>query len=173
MQKEYDINQYPKFKDGSLSGMSDEQRQIRDKRKHRDFYATDKVCKSCAKKLPMTEYFFADKANGRRKNKCKDCVLKEQGVLEIGKNRFSAHIKSKGFKRCSGCKEILPFHNYHKSNVITDGHSNVCKECSLSYTKDFLIRQKESVGNYTGSVVVVGRGWEKAESRLARVGSLW
>jgi hypothetical protein len=144
----YDVKQFPEFKDGRLGGLSNEQKLVRGNRKHRDFYATDKPCKTCCKTLPISEYWFKDKKSGRRSSVCKDCMLKDQGVVEIGKIRFGRKIKSKGFKRCTGCKDILPFSEYHPSTASHDGFAYVCKVCSVKYTKDYIHRQREELSDY-------------------------
>ena len=41
-------------------------------------------------------------------------------------------------KRCSRCREILPFSDFYKSRQMRDGYQNLCKACSLASRQAWL-----------------------------------
>lgn len=144
---EYIIEQYPKFRDFNNSQLSEYQIEIRNKQK-KYVYGNEKTCSKCFKKLPITEFYIANKVNGRRHNSCRDCKLRQAGVLEVGKQRFADKIFKKGFRRCSICKEIKHLSSYSKSKSGYGGYSNNCYACSHKLHSEFLQKQKEEIGDF-------------------------
>ena len=143
----YLIEQYPKFKDFDNSRLSEYQIYIRrNQKKHK--YGKTKVCTKCHKKLAIEEFYVKDKNTGRRSNCCRDCQMKESGVLEIGKCRFSDKIMKKGFRRCSVCKEIKPLTEFSKQKNVYGEHSRLCLKCSHKLHKEYLQKQNKEVGDF-------------------------
>lgn len=147
MAKKYSIEQYPKNKTIDVSKLNEYQIKIR---KNQKIYVYDKekTCNTCGKKLPIEEYYIKDSKTGRRANKCRDCSLKSQGVVEIGKQRFAYKIFDKGFRRCSICKEIKPLHMFKKNKSQYGGISNNCYECSKKLHDEFVQKSKSEIGEH-------------------------
>ena len=143
----YTIEQYPKNKDFDVSKLNEYQIYIRNnQRKYK--YGKTKTCSKCHKKLPIKEYYIKDKETGRRGSYCRDCQMREAGIIEIGKVRYAKDILKKGFRRCSVCKETKPLTAYSKSVTRFGGYSNNCYECSNRLHSEFLQKQKTEIGDF-------------------------
>lgn len=140
----YLLEQYPKNKELGL--LSDEQKNIRVNIKH--IKSKFKVCKKCGKKQKITEFYFKDKVTKRRDSTCRDCRLKQQGVIEIGALRFAMNIFKKGFRRCSVCKEIKPLNEYTNSATQYGGYSNNCYACSKKLHDEFINKERAAIGDF-------------------------
>jgi hypothetical protein len=101
-----------------------------------------KVCKKCLNTLPITEFWFNNKTKNYRKSKCKDCMSEEQGVIEIGRVRFARKILTKGFRRCSICKDIKHISEFskdkHSKNTKDNKTSHTCKDCNYKLHRHYL-----------------------------------
>ena len=104
-----------------------------------------RVCKVCRKKLPITEFYVRDKVTGLRQVRCRDCILKSEGVKELGKLRFAAKLLEKGFKRCGMCKAIKPLSEFRVDKNTSTGHITICHDC---LSKDFKIRKETLSDSY-------------------------
>jgi hypothetical protein len=143
----YIIEQYPKNKIFDLTKLSIHQIFLRQNTKLR-IYKEEKICNTCLIKQPINEFYIKDRETGRRSNMCRDCQLKQAGIIEVGKLRFAAAILKKGFRRCSVCKDIKPITAYTKSISGYGGYSNNCYECSNKLHSKFLIKQKKEIGDF-------------------------
>jgi hypothetical protein len=139
----YLIEQFPKNKD--ITNLSDEQKLIR-KNQKKYIYKDKYTCIKCGKQMPIQEFYVADKNSGRRKTGCRDCQMKADGVVEIGKVRFSRKILNKGFRRCSVCKDIKPITFYSKSKKIIGGHVHNCNDCSYKLSQKYIKAQRVTIG---------------------------
>lgn len=137
------INQFPKNKRIHNEKLSADQISLRIKAKHSDFYAESKRCKICQFKQPITEFYIHNKETGRRNARCRDCILKQMGVIEIGKVRFSEAIFDKGFRRCSVCKDIKPLGYYDKNGKYKGNISPTCKECNYALSRKFITTKRD------------------------------
>ena len=97
--------------------------------------------------MDISEYYIKDSSTGRRANKCRDCSLKQQGVVEVGKTRFAGKMFEKGFRRCSVCKETKPINLYPKNKSRGCGISSNCYECCNKLHKDFMEIQTINIGD--------------------------
>lgn len=140
---EYLIEQFPKNKD--VSNLSEEQKDIR-KNQKKHTYKDKFTCIKCYYEQPIEEFYIADRKTGRRHKTCRDCKLKAEGVVEIGKFRFSKKIFAKGFRRCSVCKDTKSITEYQKNKTAFGGYSNTCRDCNYQLTKKFKKSQKEETG---------------------------
>jgi len=141
----YSIDQYPKNKDFDQNKLSDDQKELRLNVKVYKYGKRTK-CKCCEKKLATSEFYIKDRATGRRSTKCRDCVMKSRGVIEVGKQRFAFKIADKGFRRCSVCKKIKPLSEYPKCKRQYLGISNNCKNCGYELHNKFVKHQQDTIG---------------------------
>ena len=74
--------------------------------------------------------------------------MKSMGVVEIGKLRFADKIEDKGFRRCSYCKTIKPLTEFRKNKGQKNGISNNCYECTHELHHQFIMKQKEEIGDH-------------------------
>ena len=140
---QYLVEQFPKNK--NFSNLSKEQIDIRKNQK--EYTYKDKfTCIKCGYEQPIQEFYIADKHTGRRHKTCRDCKMKADGVVEIGKFRFSKKIFSKGFRRCSVCKDTKPITEYQKNKTAFGGYSNTCKDCNYELSQKFIKSQRETIG---------------------------
>ena len=147
MAKKYSIEQFPKNKSIDISMLNEYQIGIRNNQKQY-VYTKEKTCNTCGIKQPISEYYIRDRETGRRNNKCRDCCLKAQGVVEIGKQRFAFKIFDKGFRRCSVCKEIKPLDLFTKNKSQYEGISNNCYECARNLHDIFVQKSKAEIGEH-------------------------
>jgi len=144
--KEYSIEKFPKNKKEDSNLLSREQKLIRLKSTKKVYtYGGTLQCKRCTTVLPITEFYVANKETGRRHTTCRDCKLKAAGVLEVGKLRFAKKILTKGFRRCSICKNIQPIINFCNSKYGSYGKSNTCRACSYTMSREFIIKHKSNL----------------------------
>lgn len=144
MTKDYKLEQFPKNKE--INNLSTQQLVIRAKKKYE--YGEEKACNCCGKDQPIAEFYIKDKATGRRANKCRDCQMKDEDVVEIGKYRFSKKIMDKGFRRCSVCKDTKPITSFYKSKHQYKGYSNICYCCQDRLHKQYMMNQRDEIGLY-------------------------
>ena len=140
---QWTIEQFPKNK--NITNLSEEQKDIRKNQKkctHKDKF----TCVKCGYEQPIQEFYIADRKTGRRHKTCRDCKLRAEGVVEIGKYRFSKKIFDKGFRRCSICKDTKPITEYYEKENNFGGHSNNCKDCGYELTQKFIKSQREIIG---------------------------
>ena len=147
MEKHYKIEYYPKFKNQDKSKLGGHQITLRNKSK-KYIYKEEKTCNKCFKLQPIKEFYIKNKQTGRRNLSCRDCQMKKAGVLEIGKQRFADQIESKGFRRCTLCKNIKPLTEFTKNKGQKNGISNSCYNCANYRHHEFLITQRENVGDF-------------------------
>lgn len=146
---EYTIEQFPKNKTIDVKLLSPSQIKIRKKSKDVIYsYGKTKVCKKCHRRLPIKEFWLKDSKTGRRNNSCRDCELKKDGIIEIGKYRFSEKIFKKGFRRCCGCKEIKPLIEFHKNKSYKGGYSASCKKCAFLAHNNYMRNQSKEIGQW-------------------------
>lgn len=137
------IEQFPKNKD--ITNLSDAQKGIRESQSkvvHKDTF----TCVKCGKEQPIQEFYVADKKTGRRKKSCRDCQMRADDVIEIGKYRFAAKIFDKGFRRCAICKDIKPIDDYTKHKECYREKMNTCKDCNYKLSRKYIISQRETIG---------------------------
>ena len=150
--KKYKIKQYPQNKDMSLDSLSIEQIWIRDSMNSIQRMPGDttekRKCKCCGKELPTSEFYFKNSERTRLDTTCKDCRLKNAGILTVGKVRFSKALLKKNFRRCSICKQILPLSEFNPSSNSYGGYANTCKECNVTLTKYYRQKQQLNPGRF-------------------------
>ncbi len=143
VKKRYSIEQFPKNKD--ISNLSNEQNELRQTQKK--FVYKDKfTCIQCGKTQHISEFYIKDKFTGRRGKRCRDCQIKNAGVIEVGKQRFAVKIFKKGFRRCSVCKKIKPITAFSKSKLSFGGYSNNCYNCSNEFHAKYIRKQLKEIG---------------------------
>ena len=146
--KEYKINQYPKFRPDSERKLNGYQIIVRNNQT-KYVYDKTKSCSICGvEQDSIKEFYLKDGKTGRKSTYCRDCSLKKQGVLEIGKLRYSKTIASKGFRRCSVCKDTKPLTDFAKSKKRYMGISNNCKSCGFKKHKEFQDKQYEEITDW-------------------------
>lgn len=106
-----------------------------------------KICSCCFRELEITHFYFRSD-NTNYGHKCIECVLKHDGVIDVGKNKNRKELALAGLRYCSICKEL--------KNLDTDftnsingylGKSNTCKSCSNINGAKYRMRQKEINSN--------------------------
>ena len=147
--KKYTLEQFPKNKDIDASKLSSEQTSIRNNVTVKAFpYEKSRICITCGKEQPITEFYIIRPTTGNRRRSCKDCVLKKSGVTEVGKTRFSTKIFQKGYRRCSACKAIKPLTEFGKNKTSLGEHSNTCYDCSQQLHYKYVRKNKEALGDF-------------------------
>jgi len=142
--KEYKIEHWPKFK--RQPNLSKYQLLLR-RKATKYVYKETFTCNECFKCLSIDEFYIRDKITGRRNHKCRDCLMRQMGVIEIGKQRFAFKIFDNGFRRCSICKDIQPLINFPKNRGQYKGVSNTCKKCAMHLHKEFIYSQRATLGD--------------------------
>lgn len=61
-------------------------------------------------------------------------------------------------KKCTKCGRELPLTEFYKHPKMTDGYTNVCKDCCKNYRKNPIIRAKKLISNYNASDIEHFRG---------------
>ena len=144
--KRYAIEQFPKNK--LLIGFSPIQLEIRKYQKLK--LVKSKICNQCWNLLPLSEFY----TKKRKDNsiyydcKCRDCRIKNQGAIEIGKHRFAKKIFSKGFRRCSICKEIKPLSDFSKCVNKFGNYSSNCYECNKKKLDKYRESWKNNISDF-------------------------
>ena len=86
-----------------------------------------KICTCCFKELPIINFGFSQ---GHYKRQCRECRLKHEGVINIGKYHIARDLAKSGLRYCTKCKELKSLDNdFGKSKHAYLGKSNKCKEC--------------------------------------------
>lgn len=147
---QYYLEQWPKNKSIDTELLSNAQLYTRAK-SIASYSGELRRCKRCGIEQPITEFYFHKNRNGKkyRVHTCRDCILKADGVVEIGKTRFSMAILKKGFRRCCTCKNIKPLTEFVNTTwKYAKGKSFECYECSHNRVHDYQKLQKETVGDF-------------------------
>ena len=142
----YNLKQYPgnkKIDPLLLSKYQLELRKNKDKIKGKT-----KVCRRCLIEQPEEEFYVRKRCPETKKvlirrHICRDCTMRQMGVKEIGKLRFSIKLLKSHFRRCTVCKEIKPLTEYYKSKGQMGGYSHNCKQCSFEKHREWFIENYE------------------------------
>lgn len=156
--KKYSIEQFPKNKKIETDHLSEHQNFIR-KNQKRKKSSEAKICKKCLFELSIEEFYIKDKKTGRRASCCRDCTLKQMGVIELGKRRFSKKLHEKGFRRCTICINIKPFSEYRINS--TEGYAGYdfeCKACGKERNTKYVQNQRTEVGAFYIRQIGLKRG---------------
>lgn len=106
-----------------------------------------KICVSCMREIPIEDYNRNEGDN--RYRKCKDCIAKRDGVIDIGKHKRESDLNKSGLQTCSVCKEIksidtdFPKNKYRKSGI-----SKNCKVCNKKLHKEYIKKQNSEFGDF-------------------------
>jgi len=145
MNKKYTIEQFPKFKKFEDDILSKDQILLRHNSKERKIKGETKKCKTCNRILHIIEFWFCGAARVYRYNDCRDCKLKDKGVIEIGKTRVSNILSDKNVRRCGRCKDIKPFHEFYNDKRY--GKECTCKICSKEKNDIYVKKNKEEISD--------------------------
>lgn len=143
----YELNKFPKNKKTDLKELSENQIIVRNNLKIY-VYKKSKTCNKCFFKQPINEFYVKNKETGRRSNSCRDCQMKNDGVVELGKQRFSDVIFKKGFRRCSACKNIKPLNDFTKNRSNAGGIANTCYKCSKKLHDDYIKEGRDNLTDF-------------------------
>jgi len=143
----YKIEQWPKNKVLSIKDLGEYQIELRENgRKY--VYKKERTCRCCAFKQSIQEFYIKDKKTNRRSTKCRDCELKDRGVLNIGKLRFADHLFDKGFRVCGICSETKVISDFSKNKSGPRGYQSYCFKCSAEHVKKYQTEQRLTLGDH-------------------------
>ncbi len=126
--------------------LSEEQKQLR-REAQIVLNGETRICNQCFKEQEITEYWWSDKKKGKRQPKCRDCCLRNKGIVEVGKVRHALVVLDKGFRKCCDCKRVLPMHeNFHRNENEFGGYSHICITCADKRQRKFQSRQQRVIG---------------------------
>lgn len=167
MDMKYSINQYPKNKEIQDSKFSKSQKEIRDNQDVIDS-KDKKVCKSCNKEQSINEFWYKDKKTGRRSNKCRDCCLRDAGVVEIGRVRFAKKILEKGFRRCTLCKNIKLLSDFGSNKSKFNGVDNICIVCDTNRARQYYKEQRDNITDFYVKQYAKWNGYKEVDDELIK-----
>lgn len=88
-----------------------------------------RVCSCCFKELDINSFYFRADKNLHR-NKCKDCVKKHMGIVDVGKQINRNKLAKAGLRYCCICKVLKSLDlDFGKNKNGFMGKSNTCKSC--------------------------------------------
>lgn len=106
-----------------------------------------KICTACMREIPIED--FSRKGEHNRYHKCKECIAKRDGVIDIGKQKREAELIKAGLQTCSVCKEIKSIDkDFPKNKHRTSGISKNCKVCNVKLHKLYIKNQNETIGDF-------------------------
>lgn len=107
-----------------------------------------KICPGCMRELPLTYFYERKELTGVTRVKCKECVLKIDGVKDLGKRTNSIDMGNVGLRKCWKCGEIksldTEFYNHKKEYL---GKSHTCKKCAHTLHKNYIENKKLNINN--------------------------
>lgn len=88
-----------------------------------------KICTCCNRELDISSFYFRQDQNNYR-YECKECILKHDGVVEIGKKTNAIENGKAGLRKCTKCKEIKSLDtDFSVSKHGYLGRQHSCKAC--------------------------------------------
>jgi hypothetical protein len=80
---------------------------------------------------------------------CKECLLKREGVQEVGKLTKRIELAKKGLRYCTVCKALKNLDaDFSNSKTGYLGKSNTCKACNYELHAKYQHEQKEIIGDF-------------------------
>jgi hypothetical protein len=67
--------------------------------------------------------------------RCKECISKASGIVNIGQHQERKEMFDKGFIFCSDCKDYKPLAEFYKSSSHHTGYFTICKQHSNERVK--------------------------------------
>ena len=117
--------------DWGIGDMSKNQREML--LKQTDIYENGilkrKICTCCNRELDITSFYMRHKGQEYR-NECKECKLKHEGVVDVGKKKDRIELAKAGLRYCVACKELKNLDtDFSKSKGAFMGRQHTCKAC--------------------------------------------
>lgn len=107
-----------------------------------------KICITCNKEYPL-DNFYERKESGTYRRECKECLLKREGVQDVGKLTNRIELAKSGLRYCSICKELKNLDtDFANSKTGYLGKSNTCKKCNYELHSKYQQEQKENIGDF-------------------------
>lgn len=132
----YKIEQFPKFRPDSERQLNGYQIIIRNNQK-KYVYEKTKSCSVCGViQDSEKEFYIKDSETGRKSKYCRDCSLRKQGTLNIGKKRVENILYDKGIRKCTLCETTMPLSDFPKKTNAKGGKSNSCIDCTKKTFND-------------------------------------
>lgn len=100
-----------------------------------------KICIDCGFEKDISEF---NKNLNRTNRRCKNCSLKREGVLDVGRNKYRKELSEGGLRICSKCKLTKKLDNdFGRSKNEYLGRSHRCKECVNEDNKRYRERKSK------------------------------
>jgi hypothetical protein len=99
---------------------------------------TEKICRSCKRTLPLSEFYQRQASKDGRNHYCRDCLEKKvkerrRRLIEQG---FPASLIPDE-KQCSYCTRLLPQEMFSRDATQPDGLDTRCKDCRNTYRREY------------------------------------
>lgn len=100
-----------------------------------------KICIDCGFEKDISEF---NRNLSRTNRRCKNCSLKREGVLDVGRNKYRKELSEAGLRICSKCKLTKRLDNdFGRSKNSYLGKSHRCKECVNDDNKRYRERKSK------------------------------
>lgn len=123
---------------------------------------SEKTCTGeCKRLLPLSEFYFQNKATGRREARCKTCKSEYQ---KKNSKRFYQRDLAKEctyppIKECTKCKHERPIEDFWLKSEVNGRRDAECRYCRIEYrgTRKDEIKETHDEWYYNGG----GQEWHK------------
>ena len=110
-----------------------------------------KVCTHCLMEKPLEKFSFADKKNGYRKSRCKECI----SIIESKEKGWRKRRGFKGEERKSKYQTKYEYHIHYTYNLSLEDYDNLKDrqngECAICGQKNNLVVDHcHTTGNVRG-----------------------
>lgn len=118
-----------------------------------------KLCKKCAKTLPMSMFHNCKRSLDGKNPYCKNCIsymqkksrekrelekyMENKKLEELSQKKEQQNLVTKVCFRCKVEKDITKFHRESRQK---DGYSNVCIECKRKREAENMLKRLEKRG---------------------------
>ena len=101
-----------------------------------------KTCSKCKEEKELSD-FYIESRSGKPKSQCKVCNIKANS--ERKKNTRDLLVLT---KTCNTCKEIKSSDLFSDNYLVSDGISNICKNCCVLKSKRYVENNELKVSEY-------------------------
>lgn len=104
-----------------------------------------KTCPRCQQTKPLFDYARHARTSDGLQSRCRQCqseVAKERGRKRLEVAPVLPHEVG---KKCSRCKEFLPWEHFHRNRATKDGRQGHCRPCGNMIRREYEERNAEAL----------------------------
>lgn len=104
-----------------------------------------KTCPKCATAKPFIDFARHAKTSDGLQSWCRECGRAATKAARQRRLERPAVLPHDTGKRCTRCKDFLPWESFHRNRAAPDGRQAYCKPCANEIRREYEDRNKEAL----------------------------